>query len=326
VSLDAITTVYSYYTLEVRRVVDELVAEYPHEVFLRSVSPGLDDFHLPVIARLVERHRADVPALAGFAHAYPTSGSEEGIRELMSAIAASDERCPAYMFAGDYEGYREIARTRCVEFQELPCSLEAPARVPPGWWFLSNPSARDGNLLPRELIDAVLAAGHRVFYDLSYLDATPPAVFDLSHPNVAAAAISFSKPYGLFYYRIGFTFSRAPIQALVANKWFKSVFGLLLAERLMQTVDARAHAAKYAAIQAEIVADIEREHAFGLRASDAFLLAHVPPAAAEHLDAHRRALLARFARGDGYRLCLTPYFLTRESDRAPLFHSSLETR
>lgn len=311
-SLDAITTVYSYYTPEVRRVVDGLVAEYPHEVFLRSVKPGLDDFHLPVIARLVERHRTDVPELGSFAHAYPTSGSEEGIRELMSTIAAARERSPVYMFAGDYEGYREIARTRGLDFRELPFDPGAPARVPPGWWFLSNPSARDGNLLPRALVDAVTEAGHRVFYDLSYLDATPPAAFDLSHPSIAAAAISFSKPYGLFYYRIGFTFARAPIPALVANKWFKSIFGLLLAERLMQTVDARAHAAKYAAIQSAIVAQIEREHELGLRASDAFLLAHVPPSAAARLDERRRALLARFARGDGYRLCLTPYFLARE--------------
>lgn len=310
-SLDAITTVYSYYTPEVRRVVDGLVAEYPHEVFLRSVKPGLDDFHRPVIARLVERHRADVPALADFAHAYPTSGSEEGIRELMSAIAAG-ERGPVYMFEGDYEGYREIARTRGLELRELPFEPEAPARVRPGWWFLSDPSARDGNRLARAMVDAVIEAGHRVFYDLSYLDSTPPATFDLSHPRIAAAAISFSKPYGLFYYRIGFTFAREPIPALVANKWFKSVFGLLLAERLMQTIDARAHAAKYAAIQAAIVAEIEREHGLGLRTSDAFLLAHVPPPAAARLDQERRTLLARFARGGGYRLCLTPYFLARE--------------
>ena len=310
-SLPAIATVYSYYMPEVRAVVDELMAEYPHEVFLRSLGPGLDDFHRPVIARLVERHRQDVPALGGFEHAYPTAGSEEGIRELMTTIAAGGDRTVC-MFAGDYEGYREVARSRGLECRELPFDAASPATVPPSWWFLSNPSARDGNLLPQEIVDAVLAAGHKVFYDLSYLDSTPPAAFDLSHPNVAAAAISFSKPYGLFYYRIGFTFARQPIPALFANKWFKNVFGLLLAERLMKSIDARAHADRYKAAQAEVVSAIGREHRFGLLPSDAFLLAHVSPERAARLDQAQRTLLAPFARAGGYRLCLTPAFLRRE--------------
>ncbi|MFN0007172.1 MAG: aminotransferase class I/II-fold pyridoxal phosphate-dependent enzyme [Planctomycetota bacterium] len=310
-TLPALATVYSYYMPEVRAVVDDLSAEYPHEVFLRSVGAGLDDFHIPVIARLVERHRHDVPALGGFEHAYPTAGSEEGIRELMTTIAAGGERAIC-MFAGDYEGYREVARLRGLECRELPFDTASPAQVAPSWWFLSNPSARNGNLLPREIIDAVLAAGHKVFYDLSYLDSTPPAVFDLSHPNVAAAAISLSKPYGLFYYRIGFTFARQPIPSLYANKWFKNVFGLLLADRLMKSIDARAHAARYKAAQAEVVSTIEGEHKLGLVPSDAFLLAHVSPERAARLGAAQRALLAPFSRAGGYRLCLTPAFLERE--------------
>ena len=45
--------------------------------------------------------------------------------------------------------------------------------------------------------------------------------------------VSFSKPYGLFYYRVGFTFCREPIPALYANKWFKNVYGLLVAEKIL---------------------------------------------------------------------------------------------
>jgi histidinol-phosphate/aromatic aminotransferase/cobyric acid decarboxylase-like protein len=217
-----------------------------------------------------------------------------------------------HMFEGDYEGYREVARTRGIECVESPFEPGAPARWPPGWWFLSNPSARDGNVLPREIVAGVLAAGHRVFYDLSYLGATPPVVFDLSHPGVAVAAISFSKPFGLFYYRVGFTFARRPIAALEANKWFKSVFALLLADRLVAELDVEAHVDRYKRIQAEIVGALEGEHALGLRASDAFLLAHVPPKPAAALGARKRETLARFARAGGYRLCLTPAFLERE--------------
>ena len=159
----------------------------------------------------------------------------------------------------------------------------------------------------------MLAAGHHVFYDLSYLGSTSPVVFDLSHERIAFAAVSFSKPYGLFYYRIGFTFAREPIPALVANKWFKNVFGLLLADRLVQELDGPAHAARYKAIQATIVDRIEREHAIGLEPSDAFLIAHVPARRMADLDPSRRALLARFERARGCRLCLTPSFLAHET-------------
>ena len=311
-TLDAITTVYSYYTPEVRAIVDRLVADYPHQVFLSSVKPGLDDFHRPIIARLVEWHRHDVPRLGDFTEAYPTSGSEEGIREVMTLLALRGTT-HIHMFEGDYEGYREVARTRGIECVEMPFDIDAPARVAAGWWFLSNPSARDGNVLPRAIVEAVLAAGHQVFYDLSYLGSTSPVVFDLSHERIAFAAVSFSKPYGLFYYRIGFTFARQPIPALVANKWFKNVFGLLLADRLVQELDGPAHAARYKAIQATIVDRIEREHAIGLEPSDAFLIAHVPARRMAELDPSRRALLARFERAQGCRLCLTPSFLACET-------------
>ena len=57
----AITTVYSYYMPEVRELITDLTREYPHDVFLRSISPGLDDFHHPVIDKLVAAHAREPP-------------------------------------------------------------------------------------------------------------------------------------------------------------------------------------------------------------------------------------------------------------------------
>src|SRR5262249_11895083 len=156
------------------------------------------------------------------------AGSEEGIREYLTLLQSSGVH-EIYAWKGDYEGYREVARTRGVRLVELDAEAD-PASVPRGHWFLSNPSARDGMIVPREQIQAICEAGHQVFYDLSYLGMTGPAVYDLAHPNIAAVVVSFSKPYGLFYYRIGFTFSRAAIPVLEANKWFKNVYGLLIAD------------------------------------------------------------------------------------------------
>lgn len=306
----AITTVYSYYLPEVRRVVDGLVRDYPHDVFLRSVHPGLDDFHEPILERLVDRHRDDVAGLRDFPWRYATSGSEEGIREVLTTLAVRGVTS-IHMLRGDYEGFREVAKTRGIATIEVEADAD-PRALTPGYFFLSNPSARDGNLLDPTWIEAVLAAGHQVFYDLSYLESTPGARFDLSHPGVFAAVISFSKPFGLFYYRVGFTFAREPIDALYGNKWFKSVFALLLADRVMAEIPRGAIRDRVAPLQREIVTALARDYGLPLRASDAFLLAHIAPADALVLGAEERAEIQRFARADGYRFCLTPLYQERE--------------
>ena len=180
--------------------------------------------------------------------------------------------------------------------------------MPHGHWFLSNPSARDGMIVPAERIRAICDAGHQVFYDLSYLGMTQLAVYDIAHPNIAAAVISYSKPFGLFYYRIGFTFSRAGIPVLEANKWFKNVYGLLIADRILDSIDLPQLTRKYKLLQAEIVGTINDQLDLDLTASDAFLLAKLSADDARHLPEDRLQALARFRRVDQYRFCLTPYY------------------
>jgi histidinol-phosphate/aromatic aminotransferase/cobyric acid decarboxylase-like protein len=311
----AITSVYSYYLPEIRDLVTRLTRDYPHDVFLRSIDPGLDDFHHPIIDKLVAAHREDVPGLAAFPHRYPTAGSEEGIREYLTKLQSQGvDRI--YAWKGEYEGYREVARTRGIATFEVDDDHD-PAALEPGHWFLSNPSARDGMIIPAERIAAIAEAGHQIFYDLSYLDATDPAVFAVGHPNVAAVAFSFSKPFGLFYYRIGFTFAREPIPSLVANKWFKNVFGLLVADRLLDEIDRRRLTARYKVIQAQIVSRLNQAFALGLLISDAFLLARLPEAAEESLTSEQRKLIQRFRRNRRHRFCLTPYFEEHERQSPP---------
>lgn len=307
----AITTVYSYYMPEIRALITDLMREYPHEIFMQSISPGLDDFHQPVIDRLIAAYRSDVPHLAQFPYRYPTAGSEEGIREYLTLLHNKQvERI--YVWDGDYEGYRAVAETRNIGTVAVAYDTD-PATLAPGYWLVSNPSARNGMIVPDEKVRAILEAGHKVFYDLSYVGATPPHVFDVSHPNVHAVALSFSKPYGLFYYRIGFTFCREAIPALYANKWFKNIFGLLVADRVVTRLDRAALVKKYQAVQAGVVAEINEALALGLSASDAFLLAKLPASAAARLHPELQEMIGRFRRGDWYRFCLTPYFQEYET-------------
>lgn len=309
-SFKAITTVYSYYLPEIRHLITGLTREYPHEVFLRSISPGLDDFHQPIIEKLLVAHRQDVPDLGQFAYRYPTAGSEEGIREYFTLLQSKNVK-QIYTWKGEYEGFREVAKTRSITTVEIDFEAD-PAALAPGHWFLSNPSARNGMIVPSDRILALAEAGQKIFYDLSYLGATDPHVFDVSHPNIVAAAISFSKPFGLFYYRIGFTFSREAIPALYANKWFKNIYGLLIADRLLDEINQPELTQKYKGIQAGIVQRINDAFALRVSAGDAFLLAKLSATAAAQLSHERQQLIAKFKRGDWYRFCLTPYFEEQE--------------
>jgi hypothetical protein len=84
------------------------------------------------------------------------------------------------------------------------------------------------------------------------------------------------------------------------------------AGRGFATLDRRALAARYKQIQAEIVAELNRETGLGLSTSDAFLLAHLEKEKGDELDRDQRAAIGRFQRGFYYRFCLTPYFEAKE--------------
>lgn len=312
-SFRAIKAVYSYLLPEVRVVIDEITRDYPHDVFLRSVPPpGLDDFHVPIIDRLVDYYKESVPALGGFQSKYPTAGSEEGIKEFMTRLRTDGEN-HICVIKGDYEGFSEVAKTRGLDVWVVNPYVN-PKYISPSVWFISNPSARNGRHLPDGLIYDICEAGHKVFYDMSYLGTTTPMVYDLSHPNIVAAAISFSKPYGLFYYRIGFTFSREPIPALYGNKWFKNVFSLLVADRVMQMLDIWKLSEKYRTVRARILEKIRTETGLPLHPSEVFLLAYLEEKDVPWgcLTVEQMEMIKPFDREGTYRFCLTPYFMEEE--------------
>jgi aspartate/methionine/tyrosine aminotransferase len=151
-----------------------------------------------------------------------------------------------------------------------------------------------------------------VFYDLAYVGSTKLHVFDLSHPNIEAAVVSFSKPFGMFGDRIGFLFSRQPVQSLYANKWFKNLQGLVNADAVMRAIGPYELYERYRPMQEEIVLRLNQELGLPLVSSDALLLAHIKKA--EGLSEEQQQLLQQFRRGPGYRVCLSRYFLERDAE------------
>jgi len=305
--------VYSYYFPEVRKLISKVTKNYPHEEFLKSVTPpGLDDFEKPVVTKMKEFYKDEVVGLDSFDYVYPTAGSSEGIYHLLSRIKVESPNSPIYTLAGEYEGYRECALGLGLVVIEVVENIEKIKTLPKGIWFISNPSARNGMIVGDSLIKQIADLGHQIVLDLAYLGSTEKYMFDLSHKNIVAVLTSMSKPFGLFYYRVGFTFTREPVKTLYGTKWFKNIFSLIIAGKVFEKFTARYFYEKYSPVKLKILEEIRKDTGITLRSSDAVLLAYLTEADFKELNDEQKTLVAQYKRGNFYRFCLTKYFLERE--------------
>jgi hypothetical protein len=212
-----------------------------------------------------------------------------------------------YVLKGEYEGYQAIADTRNIKTIILNENINLK-KIKPGYWFISNPSARNGNIIPNEFIKKLCKANHKIIYDLTYLDTVPFYKFYLSHPNIIAILISFSKPYGLFYYRTGFAFSRLAVPSLYGNKWFKNIFSLIITDQIFNRFKPLTLVKKYKPIQKHIIDNINKSFNLHMRYSDSLLLGYISPNDVKKLNNQQLQLVSKYKRGDYYRFCLTPYY------------------
>ncbi len=301
--------VYAYYAPEIRALVDSIVKRYPHDIFLQSISPGLDTFHEPIIQKFIDTYKEYLPGLSSFPHRYVSGGSSESIFHILSSIAAQEKQPPLYIVEGEYEGYAGYGRNLGLQFTTVGDGVDV-AKLAPGIFFISNPSSRNGNVHPREFISAIGDAGHEIMLDCAYVGMSDDTHFLVDHPAVSTVFTSMSKPYGLYYYRIGFTFTRKPVKTLEVNKWFKNIFSLVVADRLLTELSPRAMYEKYRHVQQSIIDETNRKHGSSLKPSRVYLLAYALPAdiPPEHAEHYRR-----FHRGGSYyRFGLTAEFLSRE--------------
>lgn len=220
-----------------------------------------------------------------------------------------------HVLTGEYEGYGAQAKNLGMEviehdFDEVS---QAPEWIEPGYWFISNPSARQGNILPDHLIKGLLDAGHQVILDLAYVGLTREHVFDVSHPNIAAVVISFSKPYGVFRLRLGgFIFTRKSCRPFMAVNGLKTVsvfYKLWLWQKQLVPITSTLAISPCKTPLLLLNAKFD----LGLVASDVLLLAELKGEDAALLSSEKRAMIAPFRRGEDYRFCLTPYFEQAEA-------------
>jgi hypothetical protein len=331
--LDLMKAVYCYYFPEVRELLHQVERSLPDQLYFvtssaeevaQQLAPlfdppltipaqeglvDLDEIHVPIMDRIVAAYSKTIPALSSFEYRYPTSGSSEGLFHLLTRLKVQGVQA-INVFEGEYEGYGAQARNLGMKVHTR--SFDDPGDR--GIWFISNPSACDGNLLPEGAIGRLCDEGHLVVLDLAYAGATAPHVFDVSHPNILAVVLSFSKPYGVFRFRIGgFTFSRDAMPTLYGNKWFKDTVRLCQALKLAEDIGPELLYRRYHSVQERVIREVEEEFQLGIRGSDALLIGHLPLNATRGLDEGKRALIAPYRRGSNYRFCLTPRFESIES-------------
>ncbi len=295
--------VYCYYFPEVRKIIDEATSSYPHEIFLKSVNPGLDDFHHKALDAYIKHFKYELPDLNSFPFKYVSGGASESIFHLLSYIKANRPDTPLYVLKGEYEGYAGYGSNLGLRFTIVNDLLDL-LTLPKGILFLSNPSARDGNIIPDSEILKVADSGQQIIYDATYVGLTDPHRFELGHPNIIAVIVSLSKPFGLYYYRIGFTFSRFEIKTLEVNKWFKNILSLIIAEKVLNQIDSKKLVNQYRVLQKKAVSQMNSDLGLDAKPSQVVLLAHSNQESNPSMEIYNR--------GSNYRFCLTPYYLIKE--------------
>jgi aminotransferase class I and II len=277
-----------------------------HEIFIERWM----DWAAPVVA-------IDAP---GFAWRYPTGGASEAIFHVIAAYgnrARAEKFAPeVHIFAGEYEGYKAYAEACGItvveharaEWQEIGRALPATAL-----FCLSQPSAIDGNVWPHANdFLAALAGGSnhpRVLLDVTYVGAianAPAARIAADSPAVQSLAFSLSKPFGVYYDRIGGILCRSAMPSLFGNQWFKNLTSLQLGQALLDRHDVFDLPRRYASIQREAAMKVGARLGLNLTPSDVLVLAQAYPEATT--DRALAAFLRRPA-GDSaaaLRLCLTP--------------------
>ncbi len=296
--------VYCHYTPEVRKIVSDVTKDFPHDVYLQYVNPWLDDYHEGFYQAYCKHFAWYLTGTDKFEYHYHTNGSSEWIFHVLTSIATKGQDKNIYVLNGEYEGYEWYGSNVGLKFTKV--SYDELLVATPGIIFISNPSSRDGNIISNEDIAKIGDSGHEIYYDISYFWITKPFVMDISHPAIQWVFISLSKPFWLYYYRIGMYLSKKEMLTLKPNRWFKSILNLIIGTKVLETLKPFELYEKYHDVQKKVVAYLNDANQTTIEPSDILMLASCPEVPAN------RPERKEFVRWPKLRLCLTDYLLEQE--------------
>lgn len=240
--------------------------------------------HEPVTARITERNEPQLPGLSDFEHQYATFGSSEAIKSLMAGWSRDGKMSELGWIDGEYIGYLGEAGGLNIPLHVVPSLEEAGEPVEGRVWFLSNPSAIDGNWHDDEVLKAFIEAGHDVVLDYAYGGLTTDEhPLDVSAPNIKAVLTSPSKNFGVFYHRYtGVAYTREGVSTLGSTMWFRSVPALMDTLMLYETFEPHELPRKYKDKQLVICKALVELTGISIEPSDNILMAYTNAEAAPH--------------------------------------------
>lgn len=261
-----------------------------------------DEFHRDFFNTWLEWSKPIAPIEAqDFTYRYPTAGASEGLSASISEYgnrARAEKFDPTiFTFTGEYEGYQAYAKACHIpttqinrdDWREMVDAIAAASKDHPVQFYISQPSAIDGNLWEHydefmtEL--AKKAPNAEVVLDLTYVGCiSNEAHIKTDYPNITSIAFSLSKPMGAYYDRIGGFLSKRPNDALFGNQWFKNITSLNFGLEFIRSHDVYELPRKYAPLQQEVIDQLahtaKSEPELGalskLQPSDVYMLACGP--------------------------------------------------
>jgi hypothetical protein len=245
---------------------------------------------------------------------YPTAGASEGLRHLIYDFAARGGRT-VHVFRGEYEGYKSLAeaagltveehdrdnwRYDLIENDRLQAEFTGSDER---MFFISQPSAIDG-MVWQDFNEFVAdMAQSSVVADVTYVGAVPECALttriDLDAISIRNIVFSLSKPFGLYYDRVGGIFCRDEDGGLFGNKWFKSLTALMIGTEMMRRFGVFDFPNALAPVQERMIEKVNRTLGLTLRAADVFLLGTSDEGGDDPLRTYLR-------RAGKLRVCLTP--------------------
>jgi histidinol-phosphate/aromatic aminotransferase/cobyric acid decarboxylase-like protein len=260
----------------------------------------LDELHTPVIERIRTVQTEHMPGLESFANTYPTHGSSQSMFTLLAEWKAKGKLSSIAVLDGEYEGYEAYANTLNIPVTRHE-SFEGVEPQEDQVWFISNPSAVDGNWIDKDAWKRFTEAGHSIVFDAAYVGLTPDGTVDVSSPNIKAVLTSPSKIFGVFRYRnTGVTYTREPVDSMYGTKWFKDIPALLDTLKLYETFGHKELVHQYRPRQERICQALSELVGATIVPSDVLLLGSTTKPLG---DAYQR-----FARRNVHRFGLTKLF------------------
>jgi len=282
--------------------------DYPLNSTFREPRNVVDlDNHQKIMDRITTKYSEIIHPLGDFEHVAPGAGSSPLIFHLLAYLKGKGHDTISVL-DGEYAGYGAYATHLGMKVITHKSFLDGEDGDTV--WFISNPSARNGNFVRPSFITSLCNQGAKIVLDLSYAGSTHPYVYDVSNENIIGVILSQSKPYGVFRFRMGgFLYTREEIPSLFGNKWFKDPMRMLQSLKLVEDLGFHTLYKKYRPVQKAIISEINKTHGLSISASDALLIGHIDPFTADKLDAEQSIVVEPYKRGSGwYRFCITPYF------------------